>query len=122
MFLVCLKVMNFGGELGILIFQTQNIMEWSLKQSDMTPDLMILAGLVTSIQSRSDEDRWSTLVGSFIICVRLMLLSRFLSFVQEWLGQCLLKSPNSMSSFCLSKELMVDRIQFMESTGADGGL
>ena len=83
MFLYCLNDMYLGGDFGILIFQTQNMTEWSLKQSDMTPDLMILAGLVTSIQSRRDEDMLSTLVGSLIICERFILLNAFLSLVQE---------------------------------------
>ena len=83
MFLCCLNEMYLGGDLGILIFQTQNMTEWSLKQSDMTPDFVILAGLVTSIQSRRDEDLLSTLVGSLINCERFILLNEFLSLVQQ---------------------------------------
>ena len=41
---------------GTLIFQTQKIMEWSLKQSDNTPDFITPSGWVTRIQSNKDLD------------------------------------------------------------------
>ncbi len=34
-------LINLEGELGNLIFYAQNIIEWSLKQSDITPALKI---------------------------------------------------------------------------------
>lgn len=48
------SVSNFGGNFRIIIFYTQEINEWSLKQSDKTPVLIQLSGWVTSIQSSKD--------------------------------------------------------------------
>lgn len=37
-------------------------------------------------------------------------------------SQLQLKSPKIISSVCLSRELIADKIHFVESTVADGGL
>lgn len=121
-FLHCLNSMYLGGDQGILIFQTQYVKQWSLRQSDITPDLIILSGFVTSIQSNKDDNWGSTLVGSFINWVKFAPWNKCLSFVEEWLSQLLLKSPKIINSLCFWKELTVDKIHFIESAGVEGGL
>ncbi len=70
---------NLEGDLGNLIFHTQAIIEWSLKQSDITPALKNMSECETSIHSRRDWVAAVTLVGSVISWVRFQLLN--ISFV-----------------------------------------
>ncbi len=51
-----------------------------------------------------------------------MLFNKFFTFVDEWLSQLILKSPKIISSFCLSRELIVDKMLSIESAGAEGDL
>lgn len=68
--------------MGSLIFQMQNTMQWSLKQSDIIPDLMNQLGCNTNIQSSRDRHVGVTRVGSLISWVRFMFAIKFLTFVQ----------------------------------------
>lgn len=48
-FLYCLILINLGGNLGSFIFQMQYTIEWSLRQSDITPAFKNLFGWETNI-------------------------------------------------------------------------
>lgn len=79
-FLYCLKLINFGGNLGNLIFHTQYTIEWSLKQSVIIPALINLLGCETSIQSSKDLVLEVILVDSFKSWIRFKLWRMLFSF------------------------------------------
>ena len=115
-------MINLGGNLANLIFHTQKIIEWSLKQSDMTPAFRILSGCDTRIQSSNDCVLGVIRVGSLISWVRFILLNNFLSLSADLSNQFLLKSPSKINSLLPEMELMVEIMELKDTAGDEGGL
>lgn len=115
-------LMVFGGDLGSLIFHVQWIIEWSLKQSDMTPDLIILLGWETNIQSIKVLDFLLTRVGLFIICVRLISWNFLFTESDDLWSQFRFTSPNKINSFRFGIDVIVAISWSNDFAGEEGGL